>query len=102
MDAATLAKLERIAQAGIGILPLPGYPNHLLFARDGYAALVERRGEGLGEAGSPGKLDQRGLAPLIEQGGECWFVGKGFKDKALAGEVKACRDFFTALKTALL
>ena len=43
MDAALLARLERILAAGIELVPDLNITTHYVFTRDGFAALVEKR-----------------------------------------------------------
>ncbi|MBI5282866.1 MAG: hypothetical protein HY858_14370 [Candidatus Solibacter usitatus] len=98
----TLEKLERLAAAGIGMIPAPEVPTHFVFERDGCVVLVERRGEGFGSAGSPGVLTERGgFAALVDRGGQSWLVSKGEERLAQAGEAEAARRLFTDLKSAL-
>jgi hypothetical protein len=101
MDAALLAQLERIAAAGIQLLPTPQLPLHFVFERDGYVVLVERKGDGFGSVGSPGRLLPEGFAALIQRGSQAYFVAKGSETAASAEEAAAARLLFTQLKTAL-
>lgn len=73
-----LMQLEKIAAAGIVMIPTPEVPTHFVFSRDGCVVLVERRGEGFGSVGSPGQLTEKGgFAALVERDGAAWFVAKG-------------------------
>lgn len=95
-------QLEKIAAAGIVMIPTPDVPTHFVFSRDGCVVLVERRGEGFGSVGSPGQLTEKGgFAALVERDGAAWFVAKGGEWKAVAGEAAAARRLFTDLRTAL-
>lgn len=102
MQGDLLGQLERIASAGIELIPAAEVGSHFLFARDGCVVLVERRGEGFGAVGSPGKLvEQGGFAALVRRNGEDWWVGKGEEQRAETGEAEAARRLFTDLKAAL-
>jgi len=95
-------QLERIAAAGIGLIPAPDVTSHFLFERDGCVVLVEWRGEAFGGVGSPGQLtEDGGFAALVERGGEDWFISKGTERRAEPSEAKAARQLFTELKAAL-
>jgi hypothetical protein len=97
-----ILKLERIAAAGIQIIPTPEVPTHFVFERDGCVVLVERRGEGFGAVGSPGMLSSHGgFAALVEQNGRPWFIAKGEKREAQPGEAEAARRLFNEVKGAL-
>lgn len=97
-----LIQLQKIAAAGIEIIPAPQTPSHFLFSRDGCVVLVERRGEGFGAIGSPGLLSEHGgFAALVQRDGESWFVAKGEERPAQPGEAEAARRLFTDLKSAL-
>lgn len=94
--------IERLAEAGIGLLPLPGLDRHYVFTRGGFAALVERREAGeFGGIGSAGLLTDKGLAALLYRSGSAWFIAKGFEREAEAGEVAALRQFAADLEAAL-
>lgn len=102
MQEGLLGQLERIAAAGIEMIPAAEAGPYFVFAREGCVVLVERRGEGFGAVGSPGKLvEQGGFAALVRRGGEDWWVGKGEERRAGAGEAEAARRLFTDLKAAL-
>jgi hypothetical protein len=97
-----LLQLEKIAAAGIVLMPTPEVPAYFVFSRDGCVVLVERRGEGFGSIGSPGQLTERGgFAALVERDGLAWFVAKGAEWRAVSGEAEAARRLFTDLRTAL-
>jgi hypothetical protein len=102
MDPNLLARLERIAGAGIQLLPTPEVPTHFVFEREGCVVLVERREAGFGPVGSPGLLvEQGGFAALVEREGRQWFVWKGGEREASPAEASAARRLFTELKTIL-
>jgi hypothetical protein len=97
-----LMQLEKIAAAGIVLIPAPESPAHFVFSRDGCVVLVERRGEGFGSIGSPGQLTEKGgFAALVNRDGVAWFVAKGGEWRAVSGEAEAARRLFTDLRTAL-
>ncbi len=87
--------------AGIQLLPTVEITTHFVFERDGFVALVERRGEGFGGIGSAGRLTEKGIAPLVLRGGESYFVAKGFEQPATAQEVDGIRRFQADLTFAL-
>lgn len=93
--------LERLVAAGIQLLPTLEITNHYVFERDGFVALVERRGEGFGGIGSAGRLTEKGIAPLIFRGAASFFVAKGFEEPATMEEVDMIRRFQADLKLAL-
>lgn len=93
--------LERLAAANIQLLPAVELTTHFVFERDGFIALVERRENGFGAIGSGGLLTGKGFAPLIQRGGEAFFVGKGFEQRADAEQIERLRSFQTDLNAAL-
>lgn len=103
MDAGLIARLERIAAAGIRLVPTAEISSHFVFERDGCAVLVERRGAGLGTPGSPGLLVEAegGFAALIRRGEADYFVWKGGERPAEPGEADAARRLFTELREIL-
>jgi len=102
MTGDTLRRLERVAELGIGLAPVAGISSHFVFERGGYVVLVERKGDGFGEAGSPGKLvEGHGFAALVRRGGSDWWVARGAEWEAPAEEAEAARRLFTDLKAAL-
>jgi len=102
VNAETLVQIERIAAAGIRLIPVPEVTSHFLFERDGFVVLVERKGEAFGGLGSPGQLaESGGFAALVTRGGEDWFISKGTERRAHTGEAEAARRLFTELKAAL-
>lgn len=101
MDSELLAKLERLAAAGVSILPIASLEHHLVFTRDGMAVLVERRGEGFGGIGSPGRITSNGFEPLVDDAGKAAFVFKGGRTEAQPQEADAARDLLRTLKAVL-
>ena len=101
MSPELLNQLQKIAAAGIEILPVAEMPNHFVFTRDGMAVLVERRGDGFGGVGSPGRITERGFEPLMSGGGREAFVFKGHEDSATAEQAEAARSLMADLKSAL-
>lgn len=93
-------KLERLAQAGIQLIPAD-IRTHYILERDGFVALVERRGDDFGVAGAAGLLTEKGLAPLVWRGGSAFFVAKGFERQATPEQVELLRTFQAALESAL-
>jgi hypothetical protein len=88
-----------LEEAGIQLLSETAA--HYLFARDNLVALVERTPEGCGSIGGTGILTERGLAYLVWREGDAWLAGKGFEERAGAGQVAAVRTFSADLKAAL-
>lgn len=101
LDQEFLGRLQRVAEAGIQIIPVPQIGNHVVFERDGFVVLVERRGEGLGQVGSPGLLNSKGFGALVERSGETFFVWKGEERAAEAEEVSSARQLLADLRRAL-
>jgi hypothetical protein len=93
--------LERLAAAGIQLLPAAEITTHYIFERDGFVALIERTPEGFGGIGSAGILTGTGFAALIQRGERSCFVAKGFEQEAQPSQVEALRRFSADLKTAL-
>ncbi len=93
--------LERLAAAGIQLLPTVEITTHYVFERDGFVALVERTPEGFGGVGSAGLLTGNGFAALIRRGDRAYFVAKGFEQEALPSQVTALESFSLDLKSAL-
>ena len=94
-------KLERLAAAGIHLLPAVEMTTHYCFERDGFVALVERSGEGFGGVGSAGILTGSGFAALVQRGERFYFVAKNFEQEAAPERVEALRRFSADLKSAL-
>ena len=94
-------KLERLASAGIQLLPALEITTHYVFERDGFVALVERTSEGFGGIGSAGLLTGSGFAALIERRGRSYFKGRNFEQEAQPEQVQALRRFSADLRDAI-
>ena len=94
-------KLERLAAAGIQLLPAVEITTHYAFERDGFVALVERTGEGFGGVGSAGILTGRGFAALVRRGERSYFIAKNFEHEASPEQVEALRNFSADLCAAI-
>lgn len=101
MDAALLARLERILAAGIELVPDLNITTHYVFTRDGFAALVEKRDGAFGNVGTPGLVTENGFAALMWRGTQGVFVGRGFEVFASEEQVTAIRAFDRDLNEAL-
>jgi hypothetical protein len=95
-----LEKLEKLAAAGIQIVPAE-ITSHFILERDGFVAFVERREEAFGNIGAPGLMTDRGYAALIWRGDQAFFVGKGFEEPASLEQVEKVRTFASDLEAAL-
>jgi hypothetical protein len=93
--------LERLAAAGIDLLPLPDLTTHYVFVRGGFVALVERTDAGFGAIGSAGLMTERGFAALVWRGADAFFVSKGQEKAASPGEIEGLRAFAAELERAL-
>lgn len=100
-SAATKCSFERLVAAGIQLLPASGISTHFVFERDGFVALVERKGEGFGNVGSAGILTEKGFATLMQRGGAHFFIAKGFEQAADSAQVQKLRSFQSDLEQAL-
>ena len=95
-------KLEKLAAAGIQLIPASELTTHFVFERDGFVSLVERtRDNRFGSIGAPGILTDRGLAVLLWRGEEAWFVRKGLEQRASEEQVQKLRAFSKDLSEAL-
>jgi hypothetical protein len=94
-------KLERLAAAGIQLLPTIEITTHYVFERDGFVALVERTGAGFGGVGSAGILTGSGFAALVRRGERSYFIAKNFEQEARPEQVEALRSFAADLRAAL-
>lgn len=94
------AILERLAAAGINLLPVD-LDKHFLFERDGFVALVEKRGDGFGSIGAAGLVTETGLAPLVWRGNIAAFVSKSGEQAATDEQVEILRRFQSALGEAI-
>jgi hypothetical protein len=101
MEAALLAKLERVLAARIELVADVNITTHYVFARDGFAALVEKRDGGFGNIGAPGMVTESGFAALLWRGKQGVFVGRGFEVMAAGEQVAAIRSFDRDLNEAL-
>ena len=98
----TSRQLERLAAAGINLLPALELTHHWVFERDGFIALVERgNNNSSGSIGAPGLLTEKGFAALVWRTGQPWFVAKGFEEPARDEQVTAIRRFTADLEFAL-
>jgi hypothetical protein len=93
--------LERLAGAGIHLLPAVEITTHYVFERESFVALVERTAAGFGGVGSAGILTGSGFAALVRRGERSYFVAKGFEQEASPEQVEALRRFAADLKGAL-
>jgi hypothetical protein len=101
MDAELLAKLERVLAAKIELVPDLNITTHYVFARDGFASLVEKRDGAFGNIGTPGLITEQGFAALLWRGSQGVFVGRGFEFAASDEQVAAIRAFDRDLNEAL-
>jgi len=102
MDAETRQRLERVAEAGIGLIPAMAIATHFVFERAGFVVLVERRGDGFGGLGSPGKLvEGHGFAALVRRGDGDWFVARASEWRAAPGEAEEARRLYADLNRLL-
>jgi hypothetical protein len=92
--------LRNLAGAGINLLPID-LDRHFLFEREGFVALVERRGDLLGNVGAAGLLTETGLAPLVWRGDVPAFAGKAGDRPATPEQVEALRRFQMDLESAV-
>jgi hypothetical protein len=96
-----LDKLEKLAAAGIQLLPVPEITTHYVLERDGFVALVVRAADGFGEIGSPGLMTDEGFAALVWRGGRPFFVAKKLEQPADGRQVEMLRRFASDLEAAL-
>jgi hypothetical protein len=96
-----LENVERLAAARIQVLPVPGVTSHYLLERDGFAALVERREESLGQVGAAGLVTEKGLAVLVWRGGQGFFVTRNFELPAEPQQIDELRRFSADVKQVL-
>ncbi len=94
-------KLIRLVEAGIQLLPVESVSSHFVLERDGFVALVERKGDQFGGIGAPGLLTDHGIAMLIWRGEKAFFVAKGHQREATAAQVDNLRKFSADLTRAL-
>lgn len=96
-----LEKFEKLAAADINLLPAVEITTHFVFERDGFVALVERRGEAFGRIGAAGLLVRGGIAFPVLKGDVHVFVAKGFEQPASAEQMMSIRTFQRDLNQAL-
>ena len=96
-----IEKLERLAAAGIQLLPAVEITTHFVFERDGFVALVERRGDQFGSVGTAGLLTQAGVAPLMTRNGHRVFVTKREETPATDEMIEKLRCFQRDLTVAI-
>ncbi|MCC6857228.1 MAG: hypothetical protein IT158_01635 [Bryobacterales bacterium] len=94
-------RFERLAAAGIQLLPALEITTHFVFERGGFIALVERCGDGFGSIGSAGILTGQGMAVPVWRGERCFFVARDLEREAGPAEVEALRAFARDLEDAL-
>ena len=93
--------LERLAAAGVDLLPVE-MPGYFLLARDDFVCLVERTPEGdFGRTGSAGLLTDRGFAALVWRGTQPYFVARGYERAASEAEVASVRAFSADITVAV-
>ncbi len=95
------AKLERLAAAGIQLLPANGIASHYVFERGGFIALVEKTEAGFGAIGGAGVLTGKGMAVLVWRAGTPYLVARGYEQTATPEQVEQLRSFSTDLSAAL-
>jgi hypothetical protein len=93
--------LQRLAAAGIDLLPIPELTAHYVFYRNGCAALVERTADGFGEVGSSGRLTEAGFSALVWREARPYFVAHARQEPATDEEVQSVRQFAADLESAL-
>ena len=93
-------KLERLAAAGIRLLPAYEITSYYVLERDGIVALVGRAGDSFGEIGSPGLLTESGFAALVWRDENAFFVSKNFEQPASQEQVELVRRFASDLEAA--
>ncbi|HET8547628.1 MAG TPA: hypothetical protein VFL57_06485 [Bryobacteraceae bacterium] len=95
-----LGKLQRLAAAGIKLLPAQ-IDTYFVLERGGFCALVERTETGFGRIGSAGLLHEQGFAAVVWRGADPFFVGQGFERAATAEEIAELRSFQSDLSATL-
>ena len=93
-------KLERLAAAGIQIIPME-ITSHFILERDGFVAFVERRDDAFGNIGAPGLMTEQGYAALIWRGDRAFFAARSFEQPASPEQVQKIRAFASDLEIAL-
>jgi hypothetical protein len=93
---------DRLAAAGIQLLPAVEISTHYVFERGGYVALVARKPDGgFGSVGGTGILTGKGFAAAVLRGDRWFFVAKSFEQEASAEQAEQLRRFSFDLKSAL-
>jgi hypothetical protein len=96
-----LKQLERLMELGIEAAPIEGMQRHVVFARGGYAALVERTADGFGRVGAAGLMTSTGLAMLMWRDSRAYFVTRKGEQAATDEQVAALRSFSSDLERTL-
>lgn len=96
-----LKQLERLMELGIEAAPVDGMERHVVFARGGYAALVERTASGFGRVGAAGLMTSTGMAMLVWRDGSAYFVTRTGEQAASEEQVAALRSFSSDLERTL-
>jgi len=94
------AQFEKLVAAGIQIIPAE-LATHVIFERDGFVALVERKEDSFGNIGAPGLMTEKGYAALIWRVDQAYFIGKCIEQLASAEQVQKMRAFAADLAKAL-
>jgi hypothetical protein len=95
-----IAQLEKLAAAGIQIIPAE-ISSHFILERDGFVSFVERRDDSFGNIGAAGLMTEQGFAALVWRGDQAFFTGRGFEQPASPGQVQGIRAFAADLAEAL-
>lgn len=93
-------QLQRLAGAGIRLLPLPALAPHFALERDGFAAIAEHRG-GVIAAGSAGIVTEAGFAVLLWRDEQPFFRTRTTETPATPDQVRELRAFAADLEEAL-
>jgi hypothetical protein len=101
MSPEIFAKLEALAAADIELVPMAQVPHHFVFAREGFAALVEKRGQGFGQVGSAGMVTDGGFQALVWRDEAAFFVARGVENPATPEQIESLRAFDKDLRAAL-
>ncbi|MCC7236490.1 MAG: hypothetical protein IT163_14350 [Bryobacterales bacterium] len=94
-------QLERLFALGIEAAPVDGMSRHVVFARAGFAALVERTATGFGRVGAAGLMTGSGFAQLVWRDGKGYFVTRAGEQPASEEQVAALRGFSSDLERTL-
>ena len=81
---------ERLAAAGIQLLPATEITTHYVFERGGFGAI-----------GGTGLLTGKGFAAAVLRGGSWSFIAKDFEQEATPEQAEELRRFSQDLKSAL-